>query len=98
MLPNANQHTSGRALFFSGKLIDDLFREHPAAVGETYAQHLSFTIRIGWYLLVTTAALVFHGLVPMFCQTTASDRILRLASSIKKRRERADRPADDDRL
>ena len=68
------------------KVVDDFFLQHPAAAGETYSQHLLFTIKTGGYLLLTSAALIFHGLVPKFYQTTASDRIIQLNDVMQKRR------------
>lgn len=70
------------------KVIDKLFLQHPSAAGETYAQHLLFSIKTGWYLIVTSAAIVFHGIVPKFCQTTTSERIARLADVLHERRKK----------
>ena len=68
------------------RVVDDLFLQHPADAGESYSQHLLFTIKTGGYLLLTSVALIFHGLVPKFHQTTASDRIIQLNDIMKKRR------------
>jgi len=70
------------------KVIEKFFLQHPSAGGETYAQHLLFAVKTGWYLVVTSAALVFHGVVPKFCQTTATDRILHLADTLQERRRK----------
>jgi len=70
------------------KVIDRIFLQHPSAGGETYAQHLSFAVKTGWYLVVTSAALVIHGVVPKFCETTASDRIMQLADTLHERRKK----------
>jgi hypothetical protein len=70
------------------KVIDKLFLQHPAISGETYAEHLLFSMKTGWYLVVTSLALVFHGFVPKFCQTTASDRIIQLADVLQERRRK----------
>ena len=73
------------------RVVNDLFLQHPADAGETYSQHLLFTIKTGGYLILTSAALIFHGLVPKFHQTTASDRIIQLNAIMQKRRAAANR-------
>jgi len=75
--------------------INSLFLQHPAAAGETYRQHFLFTIKTGWYLLVTSLALILHAVVPKFHQTTASDRIIELAAIMQERRRRIE--AGDDK-
>lgn len=72
------------------KVIHKVFLQHPSAAGETYCQHLLFSVKTGWYLIVTSAALVFHGVVPKFCQTTASDRITRLSDVLRERRRKCE--------
>jgi hypothetical protein len=86
MPQNAESEAAGQTASCS-KWINDFFREHPAAAGETYVQHLLFTLATGWFLLVTAIILVVHGLLPRFFQTTASDRIIHLADITIKRRE-----------
>jgi hypothetical protein len=69
------------------RIIDSLFLRHPAEIGESYFEHLLFTFTAGGHLLVTATVLMFHGLLPKFCQTTASRRLARINRIIQKRRE-----------
>ena len=64
----------------------ELFTEHPRSVGESYGEHLFFTIKIAFYLILTAICAVLHGLFPKILQTTTSDRIIALADDIQRRR------------
>ena len=66
-----------------------LFLDNPHAAGETYLQHLAFTVKQGAYLVLTAAALIAHGLIPATCQTTASERLFRIHALFKSRWEKA---------
>jgi len=48
------------------------FTQHPAEAGETYLQHLLFTLGMALRLLVTSVVLIIHGLFPfVFCHTAS---------------------------
>jgi hypothetical protein len=66
--------------------IRELFTEHPHSVGESYLEHLLFTLKIAFYLLVTALCAVLHGIFPKILQTTTSDRIIALAQDMQERR------------
>ena len=70
-------------------LFHHVFLEHPHEAGETYFQHLAFTLKFGGQIAYTALALIFHGLVPSCHQTTASERIFRLHALFKARWEKA---------
>ena len=48
------------------------FLDHPAAVGETYLEHMRFARRFGGRMLLGGAAAVVHSLFPFLFVTTAS--------------------------
>lgn len=68
--------------------VDDVFCKHPRSVGETYLQHLLFTLYIAFYLVVTALCAVLHGLFPKIFQTTASDRVIAMAADMQERRKK----------
>ena len=54
------------------------FTEHPAAVGETYLEHLRHASGFVRTLAKATAACTVHALVPSMCERTASTAICEL--------------------
>jgi hypothetical protein len=68
--------------------ITKTFLEHPHSAGETYLQHLAFCVRKGVSLVVTGLLLIYHGLVPRYHQTTASERVFKLYEIFKTRLEK----------
>jgi hypothetical protein len=65
-----------------------LFIEHPASVGETYAEHARHAASFGVSMLLGAIACFLHALVPALCTTTASRLIARLHSSMIINRSR----------
>jgi hypothetical protein len=63
----------------------ELFKEHPATVGETYWQHLCFAARTGAAMVAGGGACVIHGLLPFLFVTTGSRTIRMLAQKIEWR-------------
>ena len=67
------------------------FTEHPAAVGETYLQHMRFAFRFGTRMLTGGIAAVIHSVFPFVCVTTASrinDALVEMRASSHGRRVR----------
>lgn len=62
-----------------------LFTEHPHATGETYAQHLRFTLRIALRLLFCGFILIIHGLFPFLFTRTTSKRVEVIYAIMKTR-------------
>jgi len=62
-----------------------LFTEHPASVGETYAQHMG--VALSFALPLTRAALgaYVHAFLPFLCTTTASDTVKGLYARMTRR-------------
>lgn len=54
------------------------FSEHPAAVGETYLEHMGVAGSFGWAMLKGSAACFVHALLPFLFTTTGSGIINQL--------------------
>jgi len=67
-------------------MLRQLFVDHPASVGESYAVHLFASLRTAAKLGVAAAACVVHALVPGLCKTTGSTAILALHAEVMPRR------------
>lgn len=67
----------------------ELFRDHPATIGETYWQHLRFAARTGVMMIAGGSACVIHGLFPFLFTTTGSRAIRALAQRIERRQPAA---------
>ena len=63
-----------------------LFLDHPAAVNESYFEHMLFAFRFAARLFRIGCAALIHGVVPSVCETTASTGVLALAEEIRSRR------------
>jgi hypothetical protein len=63
----------------------DLFKAHPATVGETYWQHLWFATQTGMTMIAGGSACFLHGLFPFLFVTTGSRTIRRLARRLENR-------------
>lgn len=62
------------------------FTEHPASVGESYWGHMGFAFRLCARLMGMAGAAALHGLVPAWCETTASDRLADLHRELSARK------------
>jgi len=56
----------------------EAFTRHPAAVGETYGEHLAFATGVGGRLIVAGAACLLHGVFPFLFERTGSRAIIDL--------------------
>lgn len=73
------------------------FTEHPASVGETYAEHLKTASGFGFTMIATGFACLIHGLVPSLFEHTASHAIVRLHDRmVANRRPRKSSPSPID--
>lgn len=68
---------------------DDLFLAHPRAVGESYAEHGFFALRIAARMALAAGAALVHAMIPGLCKTTASDIIVDMHAGIVARRRQA---------
>lgn len=51
------------------------FTDHPAAVNETYLQHMGTAFGFGGRMLLGGLACLVHGVLPWLCTTRGSDTI-----------------------
>lgn len=65
--------------------VNRAFTEHPQGTGETYWQHLWFTIRMSGRFLYTTAVLLIHGLFPFLLTREGSKQIENVYRIMKTR-------------
>ena len=73
------------------------FTDHPASVGETYAEHMAVALGYGARLLGAGCAAVVHAIVPALFQTTASDAVRAMHAEIEDRGGGARRAGRGDR-
>ncbi len=67
-------------------LVNRLFRDHPASVGETYVAHMRQAVSFGFTLIAAGLACLVHALVPGLFVRTASDCVRRLHHRMGSRR------------
>lgn len=67
-------------------MFEELFLEHPRAVGEGYFEHQRRAFGFAGALLVAGVACLVHGLLPRLFVTSASDTVLRLGETLAARR------------
>ncbi|RUM96212.1 hypothetical protein EET67_18790 [Pseudaminobacter arsenicus] len=58
--------------------IAKLFTAHPAAVDETYFEHMAFAGKFSGRLFVAAFAALIHAVLPFLCETTASRTVRQL--------------------
>ena len=68
----------------------DLFRAHPATIGETYWRHFRFAVRTGGSMVAGGAACFIHGFFPFLFVSTGSRTIRTLAQKIERRQARSE--------
>ncbi|MCY4551748.1 MAG: DUF6356 family protein [Defluviicoccus sp.] len=61
------------------------FTDHPASVGETYAEHMGVALSFGARLLGAGCAAIVHALVPALFQTAASDAVRTMHAELESR-------------
>lgn len=65
------------------------FSEHPAAVGETYLEHMGVATGFGLSMIVGGFACLVHGILPFAFTSTGSRTIVRLHDRMVANRTRA---------
>ncbi len=63
-----------------------LFLDHPASVGESYAQHFGVASRFGVILLWGGCRTFLHGILPALCKTSGSDTVMKLHNELIAKR------------
>lgn len=70
-------------------MIRKLFRDHPASVGESYAEHFGVAARFGVKMIAGGLGACLHALVPALCKTTGSRTVATLHAEICAKRDAA---------
>lgn len=66
-------------------------KTHLEDVQETYWQHLRFAMHIAALMICGGVLAFFHALLPAVFQTSASERIFKLADEMRARKDKAHR-------
>lgn len=74
-------------------MLNHLFHDHPAKVGESYFEHMAFAFGFSWRLVRAALAAFAHGILPACCETTASSEVLAMNDEIRARQALVDRRA-----
>lgn len=70
-------------------MIRRLFHDHPASVGESYAEHLGVAGRFGWRLMRGGLGCMLHAILPFVCTTSGSDTVRDLHAELVAKRTAA---------
>ncbi len=71
------------------------FTRHPEQTGESYLEHLWFTLTMSGRFIYTTVVLTIHGLFPFLLTTAASKQIEQVYRIMKMRIPKAQRDIID---
>ncbi len=71
------------------------FTAHPAEAGETYSQHLLFTVGMAFRLIACSVVLIIHGIFPFLCCHTASKKMKRCQAVVAERAKMTGCPAEN---
>ncbi|MFA5988298.1 MAG: DUF6356 family protein [Sphingomonas sp.] len=67
-------------------MIRRLFLDHPASVGEGYAEHFGVAAGFGAAMMLGGAGALLHAIFPFLCKSTGSDTITRLHATLVAKR------------
>lgn len=70
------------------------FTEHPASAGETYWQHLMFTLGMGSRLVFAGAVIIIHGILPFTLTYTGSNQLKKCNKILSERAAAAQMPQE----
>jgi hypothetical protein len=76
--------------------INRAFTEHPEDTGETYLEHLWFTVSMSARFFYATVVIMIHGFFPFLLTRTASNQIDAIYRIIKQRIPKSRRQAMDE--
>ena len=76
------------------KPLANLFRDHPASVGETYFEHLLHATGFGVRMVLGGIACILHGLLPFLFVKTGSRQIQTLHGRMITNRSKLPQPID----
>lgn len=67
--------------------IEKLFTEHPHQTGETYWQHLAFTLAMGLRIAGCGLLIMVHGLLPFLFTSTTSSQMKVIHAILRSRKQ-----------
>ena len=67
-------------------MIARLFTDHPASIGESYAEHFGVASRFGWRLTRGGLGCMMHAFLPFTCKTSGSDTVRELNDQLVAKR------------
>jgi len=70
-----------------------LFTDHPASVGESYFQHMTFAARFGVTMIGGGLACLVHAVLPFACVTRGSETVAQLNQTLDRARASRAAPA-----
>ncbi len=70
------------------RLVDRIFNDHPASVGETYFEHMAMATGFALRMFVGALACLLHAVVPCLCERTGSRQIITLHDRMVANRRR----------
>ncbi len=77
-------------------MIQRLFTEHPATVGESYFEHMGMAFSFAGPMFLGACACAIHAVFPFLCLTTGSETVKRLHGRMVTNRVQEGRvPAPD---
>jgi Family of unknown function (DUF6356) len=79
-----------------GAEVNRAFTTHPQDTGETYWEHLWFTLRMSSRFLSTTIVILIHGIFPFLLMREGSEQIEKIYRIIKQRIPKSRRDAMDE--
>ncbi len=65
--------------------VEKAFTEHPHATGETYLEHLWFTVKMTGRLFYSAIVLLIHGIFPFLLMREASSQLEKIYLIMKSR-------------
>ncbi len=71
------------------KMLRRILLDHPRSVGESYAEHFLFAIRMSGLLILAGLAAFVHACIPALFERTASEMISRLCAQMDRRSDRS---------
>lgn len=70
------------------RLLDKIFNDHPASVGETYFEHMGMATGFALRMLAGSIACLIHAVIPCLCERTGSRQIITLYDRMVANRRR----------
>ena len=64
------------------------FTAHPRSVGQGYWRHFGFAMQVAGRAILIGLIAALHAVFPFLCQTTASERLFKLADEVRTGRVR----------